>query len=731
MLIARPPAPPRRRHQPHGNAVLGAFLAVSMAASALIGSAGYAAAAGSAPTSGDGFGDLPSIQYQQAMEHAGDNLTFTPGAPATVPYRPRAGDTAKIDGAAPVALPAAAGSHTGAAGSQISTPAVPNVAGAAVPQAQAAPASTNALRREVYGYLPYWESSAAPTLNYDVLSTVAYFGLDADSSGNLIQSGSGWSGWNSSWMTNVINNAHAHGTRVALSVESFAWDSGGIASQTALLSSSSASQNLITQIVGQVTSRGVDGVSLDFEPIAAGQKTNYVNFVRALRAAFNAVAPGYEIVFDATGYVGNYDAANLLAPGAADAVFIMAYGFRDESSNPVGSIDPLTSPKVYDLTDSVTAYKALAPASSILLGVPYYGVAWSTTDNAPNSRNRSGYACPAGGTYPTASNATYAWASSQAASSGYQYDSVEQSAWTAYQIGSGACQTWAEVYYDDATSLAAKYDMVIYQGLRGIGIWVLGYDGATSHPLDSVIASKFLTDTNPPKAGIVNLPDAQQNEGFPVSWTARDDWSGVRNYDVQVSTNGGAYVAWLTATTATTSNFSGSNGNNYSFRVRATDGVGNVGPWDLTATYNPAPTFAIGGFVTVEVDLAQRKVSPPIAGALVRTAGPGTVLQIIGGPVSADGYTWYQVTGPITELNTVAPVFPGLWVAAGKRKHQLRHPNHATELDGRFRRHQRLRGWEPPGCSPSGRASTAVVFSPRTAMGSRDDAAAGPTTWLR
>ena len=40
----------------------------------------------------------------------------------------------------------------------------------------AAPAA-NVLRREVYGFLPYWESVAGPTLNYDLLSTVAYFGV--------------------------------------------------------------------------------------------------------------------------------------------------------------------------------------------------------------------------------------------------------------------------------------------------------------------------------------------------------------------------------------------------------------------------------------------------------------------------------------------------------------------------------------------------------------------------
>jgi len=61
------------------------------------------------------------------------------------------------------------------------------------------------------------------------------------------------------------------------------------------------------------------------------------------------------------------------------------------------------------------------------------------------------------------------------------------------------------------------------------------------------------------------MPASQSNEGFPVSWTGRDDWNGVQNYDVQVSTDGGEFTAWLTGTTATTSNFQGSSGHSYSF----------------------------------------------------------------------------------------------------------------------------------------------------------------------
>src|SRR5437868_12907806 len=46
----------------------------------------------------------PSIQYEQAMEHAGDVIDFAPGDRVSVPFSPRAGDHWDVDGKAPRAL---------------------------------------------------------------------------------------------------------------------------------------------------------------------------------------------------------------------------------------------------------------------------------------------------------------------------------------------------------------------------------------------------------------------------------------------------------------------------------------------------------------------------------------------------------------------------------------------------------------------------------------------------
>ena len=91
----------------------------------------------------------------------------------------------------------------------------PNVAPDATVDAElAAAVDPGGLRREVFGFLPYWELTDSSTrLDWETLSTIAYFGVGAAANGELQRRDSsgattvGWSGWTSSKMTGVINAA--------------------------------------------------------------------------------------------------------------------------------------------------------------------------------------------------------------------------------------------------------------------------------------------------------------------------------------------------------------------------------------------------------------------------------------------------------------------------------------------------------------------------------------------
>jgi spore germination protein YaaH len=582
-------------------------------------------------------GQTPSIHYRHDLEHEGDAITFEPGERVTHPFMPHPGDDWQVDGEAPRPLPAghatgvqmrnAAPGATWAAGmpSDVVSPAHfgESSAGVAAEPGGAALASTtldptreamaaapigpSGLRREIFGFLPYWELSDRSTvLDWRTLSTIAYFSVGCTSSGGLLKTNgdgstsTGWAGWTSSKMTSVINAAHQNRTRVTLTITCFAWSNGGAAIQAALLGSSTARSRLARQVAAAVRDRGADGVNLDFEPIVAGYSEEFTKLVRSVRSELNAIAPGYQLTFDAMGSIGNQPIAEATAPGGADAVLVMGYDYRTASSSVAGSISPLTGP-VYDLTDTVRAYTAKIPPSKVILGIPYYGRAWSTPTDALHAKNISG------AKYGGSAEPSYAQAVDLVAAYGRRWDSVEQAPWTSYRretctAAYGCVTSWRQLYYDDAASLRLRYDLVNRTSLRGAGIWALGYDNGRPE-LRAALADKFLADRTPPLTGVTTFPQQQRDEGFRVAWVSYDD-SSVRSYDVQVSTDGGAFGAWLAGTTLTSSIFLGTHGRTYAFRVRATDVHGNVSAWKsipLGALAAPG-SITVGGFGTVVTD---------------------------------------------------------------------------------------------------------------------------------
>ena len=64
---------------------------------------------------------------------------------------------------------------------------------------------------EVFGYAPYWTLPQSSGFDFKDLTTLAYFSVDANADGTLDQSGSGWNGYESQDLVNLVNRAHAAG----------------------------------------------------------------------------------------------------------------------------------------------------------------------------------------------------------------------------------------------------------------------------------------------------------------------------------------------------------------------------------------------------------------------------------------------------------------------------------------------------------------------------------------
>jgi spore germination protein YaaH/flagellar hook assembly protein FlgD len=584
-----------------------------------------------APSGEAAAGQQPSSMYQAWVDHEHDRIAFTPGGRVTVGFRPRTTDSWQVGGTAPVALPAglesgkamarekngavplpgwrprrdapseAPDGSTAADRSTAGTPSAPVDAPSneltlharpvslvdQAPPAGAELAAASGPRRQVFGFLPYWEvNGAASRIDYDVLSTIAYFSVGVNPNGTLKKRNpngtltTGWGGWTSAGMTRVINAAHADGTRVVLTVTAFAWTTSQANVQRSILGSRSARATLARQIVAAVRNRGADGVNLDFEPLARGYESEFVALLRTIRSELNRVRSGYQVTYATTAYIGNYPLEASVGSRAADAIFIMGYDYRIGSASRSGSISPLSGPG-YDLADTVRAYKRRVPGSRLILGIPWYGRAWSTATSSPRSRTLTG------AKYGYSAAVTYENAIDYAKKHGRKWDGVEQSPYVVYRRRNctnkyGCVTSWRQIWYEDAASLKRRYALVNEYDLRGAGMWALGYEGGRRE-LYKAISSTLLVAHAAPTARVRSLPANAADEGFIVRWTG-SGFSRIASYDVQVATNGGPWRSWLTRTKATSEVFQGRDGSRYSFRVRAIDVRGLVGVFASATT---------------------------------------------------------------------------------------------------------------------------------------------------
>jgi Glycosyl hydrolases family 18 len=260
-----------------------------------------------------------------------------------------------------------------------------------------------------------------------------------------------------------------------LTIQRFAWTAPQARRTVALLTNPKARTTLAQEIAKEISDRGVDGVNLDFEPVPAEVRDDFTTFVRELRTQLDNAKAGLQITFDTTTGVGGWDLPALTADDAADAALVMGYDYRTAGAPIAGSVDPIVSTSAGSgLLDTLDATLAQISPDRIILALPWYGRAWSTTSDQPDSGTQDQ------ATYGNSVTTEYADAIALARQYGRNYDVTEGSAWTAYRKKDCATcpETWRQLWYDDVDSMQAKQKLAIERGLRGLGVWALGDDAA-------------------------------------------------------------------------------------------------------------------------------------------------------------------------------------------------------------------------------------------------------------
>jgi len=319
---------------------------------------------------------------------------------------------------------------------------------------------------DVFGYLPYWEIDGGTDayLHYDVLSTIALFGVAFRPDGSFTTSDAGYAAVTGDTAAAILQHAHRAGVRVVVTFESF-----NAASNAAFLSDTNAQGRFIAAAADLVTRLGADGASIDIEGLSGAYFGAYGTFVGALARTLRDSNPAAQVSVAVNSNVSGAAMASAALSNGADRAFIMAYNYRSADSDPVGSIAPLVrTDGGQSITTTLDTFAARGvPAEALILGLPFYGLAWSTEGTAiPADRVPASFGQP-GVFYPSSLPELSAGAT-------VGFDTREQSAvLTRWDDGRNA---WRQIFYDDPASLAPKMQLALRRGLAGVGIWALGYD---------------------------------------------------------------------------------------------------------------------------------------------------------------------------------------------------------------------------------------------------------------
>ncbi|MHA7967426.1 LysM peptidoglycan-binding domain-containing protein [Paenibacillus sp. CAU 1782] len=224
-----------------------------------------------------------------------------------------------------------------------------------------------------------------------------------------------------------------------------------------VLADSTAQNTLLEAIQSTMRQKGYMSLNVDFEYVPPADRELYNAFLQRLVDTLHpngwlvssALAP--KISADQTGTL--YQAHDYEAHGRIlDFVVLMTYewGWSGGPPRAVAPINEVVKVLNYALT--------VIPPSKIMMGMPLYGYDWTL----PYVQ---------GGRWAPTVSPREAVVRAARNNTSIQYDETSQSPFYRYYDDEGQEHV---VWYEDARSVQAKYDIVKAYKLRGVSYWVLG-----------------------------------------------------------------------------------------------------------------------------------------------------------------------------------------------------------------------------------------------------------------
>ncbi len=318
--------------------------------------------------------------------------------------------------------------------------------------------------KRVFGFHPYWMGTAYKNYNFELLTDIAYFSFELDPNSGKLKQTESWK------KTALIDSAKTHHCNLYFTITNFT-----NSKNTTFLESKKAQQKTEEEILKILNDHQLQGIVLDFEDVPAAQKNNLEAFIKQLSQSLQKDNKTVCITLPA---INN---------GAYDVVFLekyvayfllMGYDYFGSWSKTAGPIAPMDSENTwgsYNVEKSVNDYleKGLS-RNQLILTVPYYGGVWQTDGSSLPAKAKK-----------FDSHLSYRQLKEKLPHV-FSYDKLSKSAYYNH-LKDGSNQ---QIWFEDSTSLAKKYDFINRENLGGVGIWALGYDNGYTE-LWSVLDQKF------------------------------------------------------------------------------------------------------------------------------------------------------------------------------------------------------------------------------------------------
>ncbi len=309
---------------------------------------------------------------------------------------------------------------------------------------------------KVFGWHPYWMGTSYESYNYTLLSHIAYFSYELNPSTGGYRTVHDWK------TTPMIDSAKKYNCKVLLSVTNF-----GTENNRLFLKNVAAQKKFIKEITALLRARNGDGVNIDFEKVPQDQRRAFTNFIINLSTSLKTINKDFEVTLaiPAIDFKGIIDFAQL--DKYVDLFVVMGYEFYGANNKVAGPVAPLRSGQTwwkFNLERAIDDYLiAGVTPKKILLGLPYYGAEWRTKDLIVPAEAEQFVRYP-----------MYRTIRKEYASETRKIDLESQSAFLAFEEGTSF--KYRQVWFEDSTTLGAKYDWVKERQIGGIGIWALGFD---------------------------------------------------------------------------------------------------------------------------------------------------------------------------------------------------------------------------------------------------------------